>query len=487
VGIAGGRVYNFDSTMSRGRGIKIALVAVVVLVVLAVGALFLLAKPMARRIATEQARAHGIDLAFENISFGFGWAKVENATFSLVGFPRIHGTIRQIDVTLSGLTPTEIRSLGMDVEAEGSAPTLVLGIVEWTEHYPHTFKLPAEAAEMTVTWRQDPGGEPFAKLTGGSVRRAASGATFVSEHALLGACPAKADGAPSCPDLGNLGAVWTATDASVTFGFGEADVNRAPVRVEVKPKGERPTAEITLSPVDARKLAGPFGVTLPVKDLTASGSVHLDLPKGESRAPITGTLDAKLDGFVPPHPRELDGFVFGDSTTFASKLAIDQKREHVDFSESKLAAGSFKLAGAGTLDREADHGHAKMTLSGSLPCDALAGAAANTYLGKTLGGIAGKLARQFVGGSVGITVKIDALTNDLPHMKVTPVIGIGCGLKPLKLSDLDPTKLGLPPLPSSLPPLPSGLPALPPPPKLDFPFPAPPKPAPKKDDTKTPP
>jgi hypothetical protein len=109
----------------------------------------------------------------------------------------------------------------------------------------------------------------------------------------------------------------------------------------------------------------------------------------------------------------------------------------------------------------------------ALPCDALAGAAAETQLGqllgKTLGKLAGRAAKDLVGGSVAVRVKIEADSRDLPNAKVTRTIGVGCGLKPLKLdidlSKLPPLPSGLPPFPSGLPPLPSGLPPLP------FPFP----------------
>jgi hypothetical protein len=185
------------------------------------------------------------------------------------------------------------------------------------------------------------------------------------------------------------------------------------------------------------------------------------MPKGRDAGVVTGDLSATLDGYIPPHPRELDGFVFGKVTTFDTKLSVSEQRERVDLSESKVVAGAFQLKGSGSVVREKDHGRILLTLGGNLPCDALAGATADSYLGKAFGGLAGQVAKRLVGGSVGVTVKVDASTDDLPAAKVTREIGIGCGLKPLSIGGLDLSKLRIPPMPSSLPPLPSGLPPLP--------------------------
>src|SRR5690606_24932783 len=120
--------------------------------------------------------------------------------------------------------------------------------------------------------------------------------------------------------------------------------------------------------------------------------------------------------------------------------------------------------------RHPDHAKIDLDLRGNLPCDSLAGAAAESelgkVLGKTLGKMAGQAAKKVIGGSVAVRVRIDADTRDLPGAKVTPSIGIGCGLKQLKI-DIELPKL--PPLPSGIPALPSGFPPPPPIPTFSFP------------------
>ncbi len=280
---------------------------------------------------------------------------------------------------------------------------------------------------MSATWRPAVGAEPWLELSGGTLTPGKSGATF---HANA----AKALGF----DVGKVGAAFTANDATVALGFGEDDVSNAPVRISVAHALPQPTADIELSPVDLAKLAGPFGVKLPIKDVVASGKAHLVFERADEPKPITGTLSAKLQGFIPPHPRELDGFVFGDSTTLQSAFTVAPDRKNVTLSETTVAAGAFKLAGSGSIERQDDHARIRMNLTGNLPCDALAGAAAETHLGSVLGKIAGAVAKQTLKGSVGVTVKLDADTRDLENAKLERIIGVGCGLKPLDFSKIRP-------------------------------------------------
>lgn len=438
------------------------------------------AKPLAKRLAVERAAEHGVVLSPNEVSLGFGKVTLRGSSFELRDFAAVRGTIRELEVSVSWTRPVGIRLSGVDVEAIGSAPTLVLGATEWTKRYPHTFRLPTEAGEVTWVWRKAAGSGPWLTLGGGRVQRSGALTSFSADKSVLGVCSERDDGAPVCPDLGKVGAAWTADEAQVSIGFGVEDVGRAPVRLEVKHALAEPTADITLTPVDLSRLAGPFGVKLPVKNVTASATVHLIMPKGLERGAVTGTLDAALKGYVPPHPRELDGFVFGDTTTLSAKLRVDDARERADLSEVRVTAGAFKLGGTGSVFREADHGAVRLDLTGSLPCSALAGAAADSYLGKALGGIAGGLARQFVKGNVGVTVAISARSDDLANAKVTKKIGIGCGLAPLKLGDVevDVGKI----LEGKLPPLPSALPGLP---KLDIEVGPPPKKEPPKDPPKS--
>jgi hypothetical protein len=205
------------------------------------------------------------------------------------------------------------------------------------------------------------------------------------------------------------------------------------------------------------RLAGPLNVPLPAEGVTVSGDAKLMFAPGVSTGPVDGTITINLDGWVPPHPRELDGFVFGRRTTFQTNFHVPEDRQRADLTESRVQAGAFRLDGRGTVTREEEHAHIEMTLKGQLACVALAGAAAESYLGKTLGKLVGVAAQHAFQGSVAVIVRIDAHTRDLGQAKVLRTIGIGCGLKPFPI---DVPEL-LKELPKLLPDLPAGLPSLP--------------------------
>lgn len=425
------------------------------------------ARPMAIRRAIESAAEHGVELEPRDVVFHFGRVTLLDSRFRLKGLPAIHGTIRELDVSLRFTEPVGVRLEGVDVEAVGTAPSLVLGVSEWAKRYPQTFRLPTEARDARLTWRKAEGAEAWLTLSGGNVSRNGALTQVTTEKSVVGDCATEGD-AP-CPDLGKIGAAWSADEARVVIGLGVQDPSQSPVRIEVAHALDAPTADITLAPVEIGSLRGPFGVDLPLEKVKVSATVHLGMPKGLSSGEVTGTLDATLDGYIPPHPRELDGFVFGSSTTLKSKLKVDDARERVDLSDVTVTAGAFKLAGTGSLKREEDHGRIELDLKGNLPCSALAGAAVDSYLGKALGGLAGELARQMVKGSVGVSVGVSARSDDLKNAKVTRNIGVGCGIKPIKIGDFDIGQIldgKLPPLPSSLPGLPPLGSALPPLPKL---------------------
>jgi hypothetical protein len=222
-------------------------------------------------------------------------------------------------------------------------------------------------------------------------------------------------------------------------------------------------------------------------DVVVSSEVELTLPANVlDGGEVNGTLKSALKGFVPPHPPELDGFVFGDVTTFETKLHVDAPRETVTLTQSKVKAGRFELAGGGSVVRHGLDATLDLDLKGVLPCDALAGAAVESRLGQLLGRASGKQGKRtalaVVRGEVSVNVGIQASTKDLANAKLSQKIGVGCGLRPLSLSELialTPNAkdiqaignevgkkleefgkdLGLPPVPTSLP-LPS-LPALP--------------------------
>jgi ADP-dependent NAD(P)H-hydrate dehydratase / NAD(P)H-hydrate epimerase len=452
-----------------------------------VAAFFLVGPFMHDRIV-EEAKKRGVEMDFNGANFWWWSASLDGVRFRLIGVPGLEGQAGTIDVSLSNWEPTRIDASDVKVDVVGSSTDLALALGEWTKNHPHAYEIPISAKNLAVTYKASAAEAPWLVVEGGSMVHSSSGVSFGASKATV-----------SGIDVGTVGASWTSQAANVTMGFGTPDPKSAPVTLAVAYAATPPTATITLAPADAAKLAGPLGVPLPVAGVTASGRVDLVFRKGLEQGPVSGTMQARLDGFVPPHPVELDGFLFGNTTTFTTNLEVSADRKIVDLKSSRVRAGAFDLMGGGRIERRDGYSAIGMNLAGYLPCAAVAQSAAAAHVGTMLAELVGTAARHVIDGSVSVRVKITADSRNLGAASVDRTIGVGCGLSPLK--DLDPKLLArlpknltdmanalplpdfehaaekLPPLPTAFPSaLPTGLPtALPTSLELPsaFPFPAP--------------
>ena len=440
----------------------VAVVAVVALVLVGLS----MVGPFLEQRIEEEARERGIALEVGELDWGIGWITIRDSRFQLIGVSGMRGEVKTAEIGLDGLEPVSVDATGIDVRAVGSAASLVLQLSEWTKNYPQTYALRVVAKELGVRWTPTPGGKEWLTVDGGTVVPTQDGGRIGAESAHVAGI-----------DLGKIGAAWTKSETVVGLGFGIGNASQAPVRVVVKPTLARPTADVTLMPVDLNQLAGPLGVALPIEGVTASGVAHLEYPPPGQQGEVTGSFQVQLDGYIPPHPVELDGFMFGKTTKFESKLVLSEDRKTVTLTESKVTAGAFALRGRGTITRTDQHARVQLGLQGALACTALASAAAKSHLGQAIGSLVGEVAKRALQGSVSVFVKIDADTRDLAAAKMVRTIGVGCGLKPIDPEALEAVRdlvdlLDLPALPDGLPALPSAFPipsAFPP--RIDLPIP----------------
>jgi hypothetical protein len=456
---------------------KRALLLLAAVLVAGLGLLVVLAVVFVPRLVerevVERAREQGVELEFEELDFGWEWATLTTVRARLIGVEGVEIAIDTLEAELEDTELTSVAMTGVKLDAQGSVPALVVSLGAWSKRYPDTYALPLSAKGVSVVYRPQAGAAPWLELAGGTLASTSVGAVFVADDSKLAGAA-----------VGRIGAAWSATASSVALGLGESELGKAPLRVDVD-AGANPKLRLRLVSTPLDKLAAPFAIQLPVKDVSGSADVELAFGSREAVAPVGGSAHFELKGFIPPHPVELDGFVFGDTTTFDTKLAIDPTLTEITLSESRVVAGRFELKGGGSIRRDATTAQALLDLSGALPCDALAQAATESRLRRLLDLAttkkAGAAARRLIGGSVGVRVRMQADIRNLADAKVERSIGIGCGLKPVTLEELlsigesllpeELSKLpedlgkigeaaGLPPLPSALP-LPSGLPPLP--------------------------
>jgi ADP-dependent NAD(P)H-hydrate dehydratase / NAD(P)H-hydrate epimerase len=429
------------------------------------------------------AEDEGVTLEPKDIAFGWGWVQITQARVTLDRVRSVGIQVGRIDVALDGMTPSSIQLTNVEGQVLGSLTNVGLELSEWTKAHAGAYALPLGAQNVHATFVERAGAAPWLDVSGGSLTHTRSGGVFAAQHAhFLGV------------DLGKVGAGFTETNSAIALGFGEADLGRAPFRVEVSPAPPTPTAKFTVAPIAAERLAQPLGIALPVRGVIVSSETTLAFSGAAGVETIQGATSVTLKGYVPPHPFELDGFIFGDTTTFDGKFTIPPLRDRIALTDAHLKAGAFELRGNGLIVRSSDHSQANLTLSGQLPCSALASVEANSrvskILGSALGAKAGDFAEKLVNGSVAIGLSVAADTRNIAAAKVERTIGVGCGLHPLTLAELEklvplppevtallrslpalPADLSslpalsglpaLPALPSGLPPLPSGAPALP--------------------------
>ncbi len=404
--------------MTRKR--RWLLVALGVVAVVAPGLLVtavFAAKPLARSIVVEAARAHGVALDPLHVDLGWGWIRLREAQLGLDGVPGLSAKVERATVDLSAFTPSRVELRGLSVNMTCSSADFVIDLGAWARRYGDALTFPVAADGVRVTWRESATAPPWLQLEKGLVMPAPGGAKFTAERAVvLGT------------GVGPVGAVWALDQASITFGFGEADPAAALARMDLN--RDTGKARVTLGPVALSALEEPLGVKMPIDGkVVVEGTAEFSLPLGQEPSEVEGTLHAKLRGYVPPHPRELEGIVFGDVTTFDTSFRLSPNRRRLWFEKSRVTAGAFVLDGGGTVDREEDHGKILMNMAGNIPCTALAKTAAVAHLGAQFGRLIGDVAKLALAGSVRVAVKIHADTRKLGEAKVTHDVGIGCTLR----------------------------------------------------------
>jgi len=373
-------------------------------------------KPLVRYLTLQQAKAHGIELQMDDLEVGWGWARLTGVKFGLEGVPSMQGQAVYLHVTARGIEPQRIDVGGLKLEVAGSPADVALQLGHWTRRYPKAYALPVVTRGAQVRWRPTPGAEPWANLSEVDIEAQPPGRKLTAKQAKLAGL-----------EFGTFEAAWSPGATSVTLGLGKGKPEDAPIRAVVDHAKSPATAQLTLEPVAVGYLARPFGT--PPVDLANVQVGAVAFATLNDDGSVDGSLKVRLPGYIPPHPPELAGFVFGEETRFDTKFQVSANHERATFTESEAQSGAFKLKGGGSAERHPTHARVRLKMVGHLPCNELAKASAETRLGKTWGPLLGGLARGALSGSVGVTVEVDADTRKLSHAKLVKKIGIGCGLK----------------------------------------------------------
>jgi hypothetical protein len=369
--------------------------------------------------ARHAAAARGIDLDFDHVELTDGGLRVTGAEIGLEGVDGLVAEVDELRLTTRGLDVTRVEAEGVKVGVTGSATDLVLELAAWSAHHADTYRLPGSASPMRIAWRARKADAPWIDIPGGALSADGGKLHFTARAASVGGVPVGAVDASAGVDA-----------SGVTVSVGRGQGGEAPIEARVSTSARPPRVDVTLHPVKLETLGASMGLAFPAQDAVASGHAGFVLGTRGGGEAITGDASLLLDGWTPPHPKELNAIVSGRKTTVAAKLAVAADKSRITISDMSVRAGRLALAGGGSVDRAADHAAAKLTLAGAIPCADLVQSAAREDLGG-FGQLLGDAAKGMLKGSTTIEVTVEADSRNLRAAKVDPRVGVGCGLKGL--------------------------------------------------------
>ncbi|WP_437766975.1 hypothetical protein WME77_08030 [Sorangium sp. So ce764] len=417
----------------RRRRALIAALVVVAVVAAAVAALVVLGPPALRRRIIAEARARGVALDPGKIDVDLRSIRLRDGRFSLLGVRGISGTVSRTTIELRGLSPARIATEGVELTLVGI--DALEDLPAWVAQYgPRAAALPLTTGRVRLGLRDHEGGPEVLALADGALERRA-------------AAPVEGAAAPR-PEIGVLkqarvlvagkeiartDIAWSIGAASISLGLGGEDLVSAPLRAELRPRPS-PSASIELAPTPLSAVGALLGVDVGASTMVVAGTLELRLADGAdrtalSKAPLEGPIALTVKGFTLPHPKELDGLLFGNTTTVKADARLSADRQRVALSGVEVAAGALTLKGTGTVERNGADAAIAMDLSGSIPCSLLAGSAAMSHLTGAVGLLARDLVSRTLAGSVAVQVRVDARASRLTAARVTPSAILRCKLR----------------------------------------------------------
>jgi len=364
-----------------------------------------------------RAAALGVELDFDGFTIEDDRVELDGARASLAGVRGLVAKADRVRLARKGSEVTSASASKVEVEVEGSATDRVLELSEWSSEHADTYRLPGAARDVRVAWRAAEGDTPWLTAEGGTFTSDGKTARLVARASRVGGVP-----------LGQIEAGFTVDRSGVSVELGKTAGAEAPIAARVLTSASPPRVDLTLRAVRLEALGAALGLSLPAPRAVASGRASLTLGRRKGVEAITGSAELLLDGYVPPHPRELAGVLSPKRTALSAAIAVAADRSKVTLSDVVVKAGKFELKGNGTVTRARDHALALLELRGPIACADLARGVARERLG-VLGDLAGDAASGAVEGTVNVSVTVEADSRDLKAAKVKPKVGVGCGLK----------------------------------------------------------
>lgn len=361
------------------------------------------------------ALKRGFVLDFADFELQPDLVQLSRVHVTMVDVPGIEASFDTLKVHLQDLRPLKIEGQKSIVDVSGSPDELQRGLVTFAKTHQESVHL---SLIFDGEYRYGSGGKPIVVFTG-HVESPGNGELSL-------------DGSFRIRDtnLGSL-AMRRSKNNKVELGFGLTLSDKPVVSLafDALEVPFRSTVTFASQKVDdvCRALAVP--VPKGLEGSTVAGTISFVLDGALPDKPHHGTGAFVVTGWVPPHPRELDGIVFGKTTKLGATFEVTPDLGEVRFTKATVDAGALHLEGKGNVLREGLSARTKLDLVGNVPCSELGASAIGSHVRGFVGDLLRGMARATMGGTVKIRVTVEGDTNSPSEAKVQQAVDIGCRLR----------------------------------------------------------
>jgi ADP-dependent NAD(P)H-hydrate dehydratase / NAD(P)H-hydrate epimerase len=363
----------------------------------------------------KDALARGFELEFGDFTIQPDLVELLGVKVKIVGVPGIEARFETLKVHLHDFEPLKIDGQKSIVQVTGSPDELQPKLVAFAKTHNKSVRLPLK---FDGQYRYGTGDKPNVELTGDL---ASPGDGELSFNGSLELGDAK---------LGSL-ALHRSKDDKLEIGLGLNISDKPIVSLALDVAAVPFKGKVTFGAQKVQQVCRAFAVPVPkgMDDVMVEGNVSFVLDGSLPTNPHHGTGAFVLTGWVPPHPRELDGIVFGKTTKLGTTFELLPDLGEMRLVKTTVDAGALHLEGKGNVVRDGFAARAKVDLTGSVPCTELSASAIGSHVRGFVGDILRGVARMTMGGTVKIRVNVDADTTALSAAKVDQTVDIGCRLR----------------------------------------------------------
>lgn len=395
----------------RRRGGWIVL-GIVVLIIIGVGVGH---RPFIERWIKREALARGFELQFTEFNFVPDRVVLQRIQVRMVGVPGVDTQCEELIVDLHQFEPERIQCTGAVVVVEGAPDELQSALATFSKAHAESVRLPLT---LQGSFRYGARDNPYVVLSGDVKSPGDGNISFDGTFRV------------AKTELGTL-AFRRSKDNKVDVGLGLTLSEKPIVNVVLDVNAAPFKGTVTFAAQKIDEVCRAFAVAVPTgfAGTTVEGNLTFVLDGAMPSNPHHGTASFVVNGWVPPHPRELDGIVFGKTTKVATTFEIVPDLGEVRFTKSTVDAGALHLEGKGNAVRDGLSARTKFDLKGNVACSELGASAIGSRVGGFVGDILRGVTRLAVGGTVNIRVLIDADTKSLSAAKIDQAVDIGCRLR----------------------------------------------------------